>query len=198
VDKNMNNLIIRYLDEQIECINMMKKISSDTLEKILEILIQTRNNNKKIFIMGNGGSASTASHFTSDLLKTSLIKNENKFKVISLTDNVPVILAWANDTSYDEVFVNQLQNFLEKDDVVIGISGSGNSINVLKAVEYANNINAHTVSLTGKGGGKLAKISKTSLIVPSDDMLTIETMHLMVCHILTTMLRSMGQPVFSY
>ena len=101
-------------------------------------------------------------------------------------------------TSYDEIFTSQLQNFLEEDDVVIGISGSGNSRNVLKAIQYANSINAHTLSLTGKGGGELAKICKVSLVIPSNDMLTIETMHLMVCHLLTTMIRSNGEPVFSY
>lgn len=194
----MDNKSIEYLDEQIKCINNIKNNSINTLEKILDILIKARNNGNKIFIMGNGGSASTASHFTSDLLKTSQTKNEKKFKAISLADNLPVILAWANDTSYDNIFAGQLQNFLEKNDVVIGISGSGNSANVLRAVEYANKEGAHTISLTGKGGGKLAKISKLSLIIPSDDMLTIETMHLTICHLLTTMIRTRGKPVFSY
>lgn len=193
----MKNVPALYLDIQVKCISEIKN-SVLTLQQIFEMLIRARDNNKMIFVMGNGGSASTASHFVSDLLKTSLTKNTNRFKAISLSDNTPVLLAWANDTSYDEIFASQLQNFLTKDDVVIGISGSGNSENVLKGIEYANSIHAHTISLTGKGGGKLAKICKVNLVIPSDDMLTIETMHLMVCHLLTTMIRSKGDPVFSY
>ena len=194
----MENMSALYLDNQAKCISEIKKNSVSALQQIFEMLIQARDNNKMVFVMGNGGSASTASHFVSDLLKTSLTKNTKKFKAVSLSDNAPVLLAWANDTSYDEIFVSQLQNFLTRGDIVIGISGSGNSGNVLKAIEYADSIGANTISLTGKGGGKLAKICKVNLVIPSDDMLTIETMHLLVCHLLTTMIRSKGDPVFSY
>ena len=148
--------------------------------------------------MGNGGSASTATHFVSDLLKTSLVKKRNRFKAFSLSDNIPVILAWANDTSYDEIFTGQLENMLDKDDVVIGISGSGNSQNVLNGIKFANKMKAITISLTGQKGGKISKISKINFTVPSNDMLTIETMHLMICHLITTMLRNTGKPVFEY
>ena len=194
----VEKLIEDYLDAQNNCISEIKKNNLIVLKKIFEILKQARNNEKKIYIMGNGGSASTSTHFTSDLLKTSLIKNTKKFKAFSLSDNIPVVLAWANDSSYDDIYVSQLENFLEKDDVAIGISGSGNSKNVLKAIEYANEVGASTISLTGKDGGKLAKLAKTNLIVPSKDMLTIETMHLLICHLLTTMIRSEGEPLFSY
>ena len=88
--------------------------------------------------MGNGGSASTSSHFVSDLLKTSLTKEAKKIKAISLTDNIPVLMAWANDTSFENIFSSQLENLLEKGDLVIGISGSGNSENVIKAIKFAN------------------------------------------------------------
>jgi D-sedoheptulose 7-phosphate isomerase len=192
-----DELIQNYLEDQLKCISKIKD-SSTIIKKIFNILLTARDKNKKIYIMGNGGSASTATHFTSDLLKTSIIKNKKRFKAFSLSDNIPVVLAWANDSSYDNVFVSQLENLLEQDDVVIGISGSGNSQNVLKAIEYANNCNAITISLTGKKGGKLANISKISLIVPSDDMLTIETTHLLLCHLFTTMLRAEGKPLFSY
>lgn len=194
----VEKLIEDYLDAQNNCISEIKKNNLIVLKKIFEILKQARNNEKKIYIMGNGGSASTSTHFTSDLLKTSLIKNTKKFKAFSLSDNIPVVLAWANDSSYDDIYVSQLENFLEKDDVAIGISGSGNSKNVLKAIEYANEVGASTISLTGKDGGKLAKLAKTNLIVPSKDMLTIETMHLLICHLLTTLIRSEGEPLFSY
>ena len=148
--------------------------------------------------MGNGGSASTATHFTSDLLKTSIIKSKKRFKAHSLSDNIPVVLAWANDDEYNNIFLGQLENFLKKNDIVIGFSGSGNSENVIKAIEFANNNNATTISFTGKGGGKISKISQINLTIPSDDMLTIETMHLLICHLLTTMIRSDGEPQFSY
>ena len=186
------------LEKQIECIQELKKNQMPVIEKIFHVLIKARQDRKKIFLMGNGGSASTATHFVSDLLKTSIIKGKCRFKAFSLTDNIPVILAWANDTSYENIFKNQLENFIEKDDVVIGISGSGNSPNVLNAIKFANEMKAHTIVLTGMDGGKISKISKISLIVPSKDMLTIETMHLLICHLLTTMIRQQGKPLFTY
>jgi len=193
-----STLIQDYLDLQIKCISELKNKSYDTINEIHEILINARENGNKIYLMGNGGSASTATHFTSDLLKTSLTKNTKRFRAFSLSDNIPVILAWANDSSYDNVFVGQLENFLEQNDVVIGISGSGNSPNVIKAIEYANTINAKTISLTGKSGGKMAKIAKVNLTVPNNDMLTIESIHLLICHLLTTLIRSKGEPLFTY
>tara|TARA_B100000029_G_scaffold42214_1_gene39212 strand:- start:174 stop:761 length:588 start_codon:yes stop_codon:yes gene_type:complete len=194
---NEIEMIEDYLNNQASCMNDLKKLS-ENIKMIFQKLISARDNGNSIFIMGNGGSASTATHFTSDLLKTSIIKNEKRFKAHSLSDNIPVILAWANDTEYKNIFSEQLENFLKKDDIVIGISGSGNSENVISAIEFANTKNAITVTLTGKDGGKLAKLSEINLTVPSDDMLTIETMHLMICHLITTMIRSGGEPHFSY
>jgi D-sedoheptulose 7-phosphate isomerase len=196
--KNMNeDKIDDYLKNQINFINSL----SNSKEKIIEIhdsLIKTRNSENKIFLMGNGGSASTASHFTADLLKTSIIKNTKRFMAFSLTDNIPVILAWANDTKYDDVFFSQLENSLKKGDTVIGFSGSGNSKNVIKAFEYANNSNCITISFTGGNGGELRKISKYNLNINDNDMLTIETGHLLICHLLTTLIRSNGKPMFEY
>ena len=193
-----NKTIHNYLDSQIKCIDELMKGHSSTLKKIFHILNKAKKNGNKIFIMGNGGSASTATHFTSDLLKTSLTKNTKKIKAFSLSDNIPVILAWANDTSYENIFKKQLENLLEKNDIVIGISGSGNSVNVLNAIKFANNENAVTISLTGKAGGRISKNSQVNLTVPSDDMLTIETMHLLICHLLITLLRKSGKPLFTY
>jgi len=195
---NHDEFIQTYLDNQTKCISEIQKKSSIIIKKIFHTLLTARDEGNKIYIIGNGGSASTASHFTSDLLKTSITKNKKRFKAFSLSDNVPVVLAWANDSSYDNIFVSQLENFLEKNDVVIGISGSGNSLNVLKAIEYANKNNAKTIALTGKDGGKLASISQLSLIIPSNDMLTIETSHLLICHLLTELFRKLDVPLFSY
>ncbi len=194
---NKDKIIENYVDSQVSCINELKQYSAD-IDNILQKLISARDNDHDIYIVGNGGSASTATHFCSDLLKTSIIEDKKRFKAHSLSDNTPVVLAWSNDTDFENIFVEQLENFLKNDDVVIGISGGGNSENVLKAIEFANNKNAVTISLTGKGGGKLSKLAQINLTVPSDDMLTIETMHLMVCHLLTTMIRADGKPKFSY
>ena len=194
---NENEIINDYFDNQLSCIGDLKKFS-ETIKIIFQKLISARDNGNSIFIMGNGGSASTGTHFTSDLLKTAITKNEKRFMVHSLSDNTPVVLAWANDVEYNNIFLGQLENFLKKDNIVIGISGSGNSENVIRAIEFANSQNAITITLTGKDGGKLAKLSQINLTVPSDDMLTIETMHLMICHLITTMIRSGGEPQFSY
>lgn len=190
--------IIKNLDEQIECISQIKSEQIDVINKILDHLENARENERQIIIFGNGGSASTSSHFTSDLQKTSIIDNAPRFRAICLTDNIPVLTAWANDTSYESIFSSQLENFLRADDIVIAISGSGNSPNVVKATELANKIGAKTISFTGKDGGLLAKTAKINLSIPNSDMLTIETMHLLICHLLTTLLRKKGNPVFSY
>jgi len=186
-----------YLDQQINSTSSLKE-NYEELEKIFNILKNARDSGNHVFVMGNGGSASTASHFVADLLKTSITNENKRFKAISLSDNIPVLLAWSNDESYETVFSNQLENFVEKDDVVIGISGSGNSKNVLNAIQLANEKHATTIGLNGKGGGKLSEIVKINLTVKSDDMLTIETIHLLICHLLTTMIRSDGTPKFNY
>tara|TARA_E500000331_G_C17244713_1_gene708634 strand:+ start:1194 stop:1778 length:585 start_codon:yes stop_codon:yes gene_type:complete len=186
-----------YLDQQINSTSSLKE-NYEELEKIFNILKNARDSGNHVFVMGNGGSASTASHFVADLLKTSITNENKRFKAISLSDNIPVLLAWSNDESYETVFSNQLENFVEKDDVVIGISGSGNSKNVLNAIQLANEKHATTIGLNGKSGGKLSEIVKINLTVKSDDMLTIETIHLLICHLLTTMIRSNGTPKFNY
>jgi D-sedoheptulose 7-phosphate isomerase len=186
-----------YLDQQINSTSSLKE-NYEELEKIFNVLKNARDSGNQVFVMGNGGSASTASHFVADLLKTSITNENIRFKAISLSDNIPVLLAWSNDESYDTVFSNQLENFVEKDDVVIGISGSGNSKNVLNAIQLANEKHATTIGLNGKGGGKLSEIVKINLTIKSDDMLTIETIHLLICHLLTTMIRSDGTPKFNY
>ena len=190
-------LIHDYCELQSKTILELKNFSEE-IEKILKVLIDARDKKNRIFVMGNGGSASTSSHFVSDLLKTCIIKNEKRFRAISLVDNIPVILAWANDKIYDEIFSEQLKNNIEENDVVIGFSGSGNSQNVINAINFANESGATTIMFTGKDGGKLSQISKISLVVPNDDMLTIETIHLCICNMLTTLIRNKGEPLFSY
>jgi D-sedoheptulose 7-phosphate isomerase len=193
----VEDFITSNLEDQIQTINELKK-NKETIKKIYLKIKDAQTNGNRIFIMGNGGSSSTSSHFVSDLLKTSLTVEAKRLKAISLTDNIPVLMAWANDTSFENIFSSQLENFLEKDDLVIGISGSGNSENVIKAIEFANEKEAKTICLLGRDGGRLENISQSSLIIPNNDMLTIETMHVLVCHLLTALLRSEGKPLFSY
>ena len=129
------------------------KISIDDLDKLINILVNAKEEGKIIFIMGNGGSSATASHYGVSL------GQEKKFKFICLNDNIPSLMAYANDFSFEDIFINQLNTFFHEGDVVIGISGSGNSKNVLKAIEYANNNGGITVGLTGYNGGRLKEIS---------------------------------------
>lgn len=161
--------------------------------EIVGALTKARNSGRRIYTLGNGGSASTASHMASDLNKGASRKDAPRFKAVALTDNIPLLLAWGNDSSYEDIFVEQLKNHLEKGDVVIGISGSGNSTNVLRAIEYANKKGAVTIGLTGFDGGKLAKMAKISYVVPSQTMQQIEDVHLLIEHMLSMILRDSHQ-----
>ncbi len=137
---------------------------------------------KKIITCGNGGSASTASHFITDWNKMINLATGKKFRGISLCDNIGLITAYGNDISYDEIFSGQLKAIMDEDDLLVAISGSGNSPNVVKAVEYANSIDADTLAVVGFDGGNLKKISKTAVWVESFDMQLCEDFHLMFGH----------------
>jgi D-sedoheptulose 7-phosphate isomerase len=151
---------------------------------VAEAFLKAYNDEKHIFVMGNGGSASTASHLACDINKGVSFGQEKRFKVICLNDSVPTMLAYANDLSYEDVFLEQLKNFFRAGDVVMGISGSGNSKNVLKAVSYAARNGGKTVGLCGFQGGELATLADISLIVRSNDMQKIEDVHMIVVHML--------------
>lgn len=191
------DVIESFLREQESCLEQISGQTND-IEKIIKVLIEARNKGKKIYTLGNGGSASTASHFVSDLLKTAIIKNNKRFSAISLADNIPVMLAWSNDTSYDDIFVEQLKNFLSKGDVIIGFSGSGRSKNVVKAMMHGKKNGAICIGITGMSGGDLPKICDVCLIVPSNDMLAIESVHVTLCHCIISAIRSLGKPMFRY
>lgn len=139
---------------------------------------------KFVYIIGNGGSGANASHLCEDLGKSTVddFESQKRLKVLSLTDNTPYILAWANDTSYDRVFVEQLKNFGSAGDLLIAISGSGNSPNILKAVEWANQHGIETFGVTGYDGGKLRKSAQKCLHCPLDDMGMVESLHLVAFH----------------
>ena len=164
--------------QAIEVIDLVK------VQQAIEWFEEARANNRHIFLCGNGGSASTASHMACDIVKGASYERESRFRVMALTDSLPTITAYSNDVSYDCVFAEQLKNFAEPGDILLAISGSGNSPNVLRAVEYANSIGCKTIGLSGRDGGKLAPISQLSLQVPVPHMGRIEDAHMIVCHMI--------------
>jgi D-sedoheptulose 7-phosphate isomerase len=141
-----------------------------------------------VFLCGNGGSGSNASHFCEDLGKGTLRRQDfdddrkKRLRILSLTDNTPYILAWGNDEGFERVFVEQLKNLASPGDLLIAISGSGNSPNVLRAVEWANRNGVNTFGCTGFSGGKLRTLAQQNLHVPLDDMGIVESIHLVVFH----------------
>ena len=169
-----------YLEENRRLLSI---IDSALVAKVIDLVRDARGQGKRIYAIGNGGSASTASHFVNDLGKGASVGKDKRFKMVPLTDNVEWMTALSNDLSYDDVYVEQLKNHAEEGDVLFGISGSGNSENILRAVNYANTIGCHTVGFTGFGGGKLKDIAALSIVVDSDHMGRVEDMHLILQHI---------------
>lgn len=184
---SMNDFIDSYIYELERCLDTLDR---KKIEEVIRLLMVAYKKRKKIFIMGNGGSASNASHMACDLGKGTLLRvydeDEPRFRVISLTDNVAMMTALANDLSYEHVFVQQLQSLVEKGDVVIVLSGSGNSKNVIKAVDYAKKSGAKTIGFLGfKNGGKLGKMVDLAIIVDSNTYGPCEDIQLILDHIIT-------------
>ena len=166
--------------------NTLDNMDRSEIETFIQVLNQARENGNNIFIMGNGGSAATASHFVCDFNKGAsyMYDDKKRFKFICLNDNTAINMAYANDVSYEDIFVEPMKNFFSKGDVVIGISGSGNSKNIVKAIEYANQNGGITVGLTGYNGGKLKQICKHSVNANIDDMQISEDIHMILCHMI--------------
>ena len=179
----MRNVINNYF-ERLK--NTIDNLDRNEIEKFIQVLNEARENGNTIFIMGNGGSAATASHFVCDFNKGASYMHDDKkrFKLICLNDNTAINMAYANDVSYDDIFVETMKNFFNKGDVVIGISGSGNSKNVVKTIEYANKNGGITVGLTGYNGGLLKQISTVSVNANVDDMQISEDIHMILCHLI--------------
>ncbi len=167
----------------------LDRLPESLIAEVIEILHEARLNQRQIFIMGNGGSASTASHFVCDLSKNTRKGNLPNYRVIGLTDNMAIFSALANDEGYENVFAQQLVSFVQPGDIVIAISASGNSPNVLKAVEVANRMGALTIGMTGFDGGRLGELVQINLHVPSDCIEQVEDIHLMLEHLICKTLR---------
>ncbi len=155
----------------------------DRLELLGELLFRAYENEKQVFTLGNGGSASTASHMAADLAKNTIGPNMRRFRILSLNDNTSIMTALANDMGYENVFCEQLMNLITAGDLLVVISASGNSENVLKAMSYAQERSAQVVGLLGFDGGRAATIADLSIIVPSDHYGVIEDAHLIINHI---------------
>lgn len=159
------------------------RLNQNEINTFINLLIKARDEERQIFIMGNGGSAATASHFACDFNKGASYGYDKRFKFICLNDNIATMMAYSNDVSYEDSLMEQLKNFFKAGDYVIGISGSGNSKNVLKAIQYANENNGVTIGLTGYQGGKLKQICHYSVNMGIDDMQISEDLHMMMDHL---------------
>jgi D-sedoheptulose 7-phosphate isomerase len=158
------------------------KLDIQVIEQLVELLLRARDRENTVFIFGNGGSAATASHITGDFLKGISYELDKRFRVMCLSDNIPGLTALSNDLGYEDIFVEQLKVFLKKDDLVIGISGSGNSMNVVKAMEFARKKGARTVAMCGYKGGKIRELADLVIHVPVHDMEITEDIHIIIFH----------------
>ena len=181
----------RYVEETRDA--LQDRYLAEGIAKVVPVLLEARRTGRTIFFFGNGGSASTASHFVCDIGKATIRGDGKRFKCLALVDSVESVTAWANDAEYAKVFSEQLRGLAVKGDVAVGISGSGNSPNVLRAMELAHELGLRTVALTGMGGGKLKGLAEIPIVVPSNSMQHIEDVHLLICHVLTAYLRDETQ-----
>jgi D-sedoheptulose 7-phosphate isomerase len=165
---------------------VLEKVDPMAVRSLADAVLECYREDHWVFIIGNGGSSANASHLCEDLGKGTLsnLGDQKRLRVISLTDNTPYLLAWANDEGYDRIFVEQLRNVGQSGALLIAISGSGNSENVLKAVRYANEHSMRTFGVTGFDGGELAVSAQNCLIVPSSNMGLVEAVHAIVFHYL--------------
>ncbi len=184
---NSTGTIRTYL---LEVTNSLGNLPIDLIEQVVDVLRRARAQKKRVFIFGNGGSAATASHLACDLAKGANTDGKPRLRAVALTDNVPLISAWANDTSYENIFAQQLQDQVEAGDIVIGISGSGKSPNVLNGIRVAKSVGAITIGLTGFDGGDLKDLVDICIVVPDDSIDQVEDVHLVLGHIITSCLKT--------
>ena len=167
----------------------MRTVSLPHLQQVIRLLERAYLDNHRMFIMGNGGSAATASHFALDLAKNTIMPGAPRLKAISLTDHVPLITAWSNDTAYEHVFAEQLASMIEPGDIAIGISTSGNSPNVINALRLARQVGATTVGLLGAEGGKIKDIVDAYVLAPGQNIEQEEDAHMILAHVITRHMR---------
>lgn len=171
----------KYIVEQQQ---MISKISIDDIAEIIENFISANKSKKQIFVFGNGGSASNASHFITDLAKSASETSKNKFKCISLNECTSLITAIANDYSYEDVFVKQMENFANPGDLLLTMSVSGSSPNLVKAVEWANDKGMETIALVGGKRGPISNMASQTLVIDSTHYGIVEDLHMFICHMI--------------
>ena len=186
-EASMQHMIKQYIRELN---NTLETLDWDVFELVTKLLVQSLEEGRQVFTMGNGGSGATASHLACDLNKGVHHASGNRFRVICLNDNLPTLMAYANDVSYSEVFRETLKNFLNPGDIVIAFSGSGNSENILNAVDYTNAHGGVSVGFSGYDGGRLARMAHHSIVAPIQDMQKSEDAHLILTHILMQVLNT--------
>ena len=162
---------------------LLSEIDANLIEEMVEALLDVWRNDRKVILMGNGGSSSSVSHIVNDLQKNIGLEAGKSLKTMCLSDCTPLIMAWANDTQWDNIFAPQITCWVEPKDVVIGVSGSGNSMNVIHGILEANRLGAKTFGLAGYTGGKLKQSAHSCLVVSSDNMQRIEDVHMAALHI---------------
>ncbi len=186
---NQYNEYIKAVQRTIELLPIQ------AIEAVVQRIHIARLDRKQVFVMGNGGSAATASHMACDLGKNTVAPDHPRIRIHALTDSMPFFSAYGNDCGYESVFAEQLKTYVEPDDVVVAISASGNSANVLKAVQLAQAHNAYTIGWSGYDGGTLAQMVDLSIVVPCHNIEQIEDIHVMLSHMVTMGLRNAVQKV---
>lgn len=184
--KDYTNDLRAYLDKEIEVI---KNLDLKQINGVMNALDECKQKGRRTYICGNGGSAATASHFVCDFNK-GLNDEASQFKFTCLSDNTPIMMAISNDISYDEVFRYQIKGRIEKDDILFGISGSGNSINVINAMEYAKSVGAKTIALVGYDGGKMKGIADYYIHANINNMQISEDIHMIMDHLMMSVLHN--------
>jgi D-sedoheptulose 7-phosphate isomerase len=169
--------------------NILDRLPQDQIAQIIRTLEQARLERRQIFLIGNGGSAATASHFANDLLKSTVTEGKPRMKVIALTDNVPIMMAYANDCGYETIFAEQLDALAAPGDIVVAFSGSGLSPNVIRALDLARQRGLTTIGVTGRDGGEMRERCDICLIAPCQPMEQIEDVHVVLCHLIYSAIR---------
>lgn len=187
IEKKRFEIIKRYFNDIKIALDVMPV---DSIIRVAETLEEARSYRKPVYIFGNGGSAATASHCACDFAKGASCSGKPRIKAMALNDNVPLLSAWANDESYEQVYAQQLENFIEEGDIAIGISVSGNSPNVLNGIKVARSKGATTIGFTCAQGGRLKDLVDIAVRVPLNNMEQVEDLHLLLEHVITTCLRT--------
>lgn len=184
---SVGTYVQRYLEETRTALGDAS--IGDAIARVAEVVMRVREEGRTIFFFGNGGSASTASHMAQDLAKLTIVEGRKRIRTHSLSDHIPLILAVGNDLNFAEIFAEQIKSHGRSGDVALGISGSGNSPNVLRALEEARKLGMTTVGFIGSGGGKMKALCDVPVIVPTSNMQHIEDLHHIMLHLLAAYVR---------